>query len=371
MDLTSISSRMPRTTTVLFFLYINLLVNTGVATFTMPANVTVPAFIAFGDSMLDQGNNNYIPTFIRANFPPYGMSFLGAKATGRFTNAKTPVDLIAEKLLVKEYVPPYLDPFIDDEDMITGVSFASAATGFDPLTSTINMALPMVDQLQMFANYIRKLQVLVGKEGTENILNNSLFLVASGSDDFVLNYFSPYPMRKVQYDIPTYADFLVSKASSFVQGLHRLGARRVAVLSLPPIGCMPTSRTFGGGGENRSCSRLYNEAAEHTNEKLSAEFESLRSRDPPVKVIFADIYNPVMDMVHNPQSYGFEIVDRGCCGTGMVECSWMCNEFAHTCSDISKYLFWDSFHPTEKGYSIIVENVLERYVQNALQLWTR
>nr|XP_043634871.1 GDSL esterase/lipase EXL3-like [Erigeron canadensis] len=369
MDLIFIFSIMPIATTVLIFLFVNLLVDSGVATFTMPANVTVPAFIAFGDSIVDQGNNNYIPTFIRANFPPYGMGFLGAKATGRFTDAKTPVDLIAEKVLVKEYVPPYLDPFIEDQDMITGVSFASGATGYDPLTSTINMAVPMVDQLQMFENYIRRLEVLVGKSGTENILYNSLFLVAAGSDDFVLNYFSAYPMRKLEYDIPTYADYVVSRASSFVRTLHGLGARRVVVLSLPPIGCMPTSRTFGGGGKNRSCSTLYNRAAKHTNKKLAAEFESLRSRDPPVKVIFADIYNPVLDIVNNPQSYGFEIVDRGCCGTGKVEVSWMCNEFAQTCSDISKYLFWDSFHPTEKGYRAIVENVLERYVKDALEIW--
>ncbi|KAF5803915.1 putative triacylglycerol lipase [Helianthus annuus] len=92
MDFIFISSNIP--TTVLFCLCIYLLVSSGVATFKMPENVTIPAVIAFGDSILDQGNNNYIPTFIRANFPPYGVNFLGGKATGRFSNAKTPVDLI-------------------------------------------------------------------------------------------------------------------------------------------------------------------------------------------------------------------------------------------------------------------------------------
>lgn len=45
----------------------------------------------------------------------------------------------AEKIKVKEYVPAYLNPFIQDQDMITGVSFASGATGLDPLTSRINV----------------------------------------------------------------------------------------------------------------------------------------------------------------------------------------------------------------------------------------
>lgn len=48
---------------------------------------------------------------------------------------------LAEKLNVKQYVPPYLDPFIEDEDFITGVSFASGATGLDPLTATINVCM--------------------------------------------------------------------------------------------------------------------------------------------------------------------------------------------------------------------------------------
>ncbi|KAK1441038.1 hypothetical protein QVD17_06874 [Tagetes erecta] len=353
-------------TAFLFWVCVTLLVGSGLAIYKLPENVTIPAVIAFGDSILDQGNNNYIPTFVRANFPPYGVNFLGEKATGRFSNAKTPVDLIAEIINVKEYVPPYLNPLIEDQDLITGVSFASGATGLDPMTSTINMVIPMTDQLQMFSNYIMKLHVLVGKAQTNNIINNSLFLVATGSDDFVLDYFS-YPMRKIEYDIPSYINFLVAEASTFIQELHSLGARRVVVLSLPPIGCMPTSITFSGS-QNRTCSILYNKAAELFNKKLSSELQSLRSRHPPVKVVFADIYNPLLHIVNNPQSYGFKVVDRGCCGTGKVEVGWMCNMFGPTCSNVSNYLFWDSFHPTEKGYRIIVDNLLERYADDVLRL---
>lgn len=78
------------------------------------------------------------------------------------------------------------------------------------------MVIPMVDQLQMFSNYIRKLEVLVGKVEANNIVNNSLYLVATGSDDFVDDYFT-YPMRRIQYDLPAYTNFLVSEASTFIQ----------------------------------------------------------------------------------------------------------------------------------------------------------
>lgn len=57
---------------------------------TLPENVIVPAVIAFGDSIVDQGANNNLTTLFKANFSPYG------KSTGRFSNNKTPADMIGK-----------------------------------------------------------------------------------------------------------------------------------------------------------------------------------------------------------------------------------------------------------------------------------
>ncbi|KAL8215506.1 hypothetical protein R6Q57_022343 [Mikania cordata] len=103
----------------------------------VPDNVFVTAIITFGDSLLDSGNNNYLKTLTKANFSPYGKDFVGGKATGRFTNGKTLGDILAKALGVKEYLPAYLDPLIKDNDLLTGVSFASGGTGYDPLTSKL------------------------------------------------------------------------------------------------------------------------------------------------------------------------------------------------------------------------------------------
>jgi len=45
--------------------------------------------------------------------------------------------LAAEKLGIKEYVPAYLDPNLKSSDLVTGVCFASGASGYDPLTPQI------------------------------------------------------------------------------------------------------------------------------------------------------------------------------------------------------------------------------------------
>jgi len=60
----------------------------------LPPNVTVPAVIAFGDSIVDSGNNNNLKTLVKCNFPPYGKDFQGGVPTGRFCNGKIPSDIL-------------------------------------------------------------------------------------------------------------------------------------------------------------------------------------------------------------------------------------------------------------------------------------
>jgi len=53
----------------------------------------VPCFFIFGDSLVDNGNNNGILTLARANYYPYGIDFPQG-STGRFTNGRTTVDFL-------------------------------------------------------------------------------------------------------------------------------------------------------------------------------------------------------------------------------------------------------------------------------------
>lgn len=72
----------------------------GITTAAPPANgedsrkkELVPAMFIFGDSLIDNGNNNNLPSFAKANYFPYGIDFNGGP-TGRFSNAYTIVDQI-------------------------------------------------------------------------------------------------------------------------------------------------------------------------------------------------------------------------------------------------------------------------------------
>ncbi|XP_059302392.1 GDSL esterase/lipase EXL3-like [Lycium ferocissimum] len=324
----------------------------------LPANVVVPAVFAFGDSIVDQGNNNNIGTPIKCNFPPYGKDLMDGTPTGRFSNAKTPPDLLAEELGIKGLVPAYLDQNLRDEDLKTGVSFASGGCGYDPLTAS-SMSVPqLLDQLTLFQEYIEKLKGLVGEEEATYILSNSFYMVVAGSDDFLNSYYVT-GFRRNQYHINSYTDRIVAWASDFVQELFKLGARRIGLMGIPPIGCLPMQRTLGGGIIARGCVEEHNRAAQLTNTKMAVAIDLLSKTLPQSKLVFIDIYDLVTDFIVNHKKYGFEEVKKGCCGSGNIEVGMLCNKYSATCEDDTKYLFWDSFHPTEKGYRVLVDQIIK------------
>lgn len=68
----------------------------------------MPCFFIFGDSLVDNGNNNGILTLARANYRPYGIDFpLGA--TGRFTNGRTYVDALGKFIFIIKLVNKVLN----------------------------------------------------------------------------------------------------------------------------------------------------------------------------------------------------------------------------------------------------------------------
>ncbi|CAA7025842.1 unnamed protein product [Microthlaspi erraticum] len=96
---------------------------------------SIPGLYVFGDSLVDAGNNNYLPiSLAKSNFPPHGIDFPKKQSTGRFCNGKNAADIIAENFGLP--LPP---PFLSlrgllkwkkrESAALTGVNFASAGAG--------------------------------------------------------------------------------------------------------------------------------------------------------------------------------------------------------------------------------------------------
>ncbi|CAI0551030.1 unnamed protein product [Linum tenue] len=183
----------------------------------------VPAVIVFGDSSVDAGNNNFIPTVARSNFQPYGRDFSGGKATGRFSNGRIATDFISEAFGLRPTIPAYLDPAYNISDFAVGVTFAS--------------------------------------------------------------------------------NFLAGIAEGFLRQLYGLGARKISLGGLPPMGCMPLERTTNMMGQ-RACVDRYNVVAADFNGKMNNLTEKLNAELPGAQIVFSNPYFPLMGIIRQPSLYG-------------------------------------------------------------------
>ncbi|XP_058077139.1 GDSL esterase/lipase EXL3-like [Magnolia sinica] len=247
---------------------------------------------------------------------------------------------LASELGIKELLPAYLDPTVEIQVLVTGVSFASAGSGYDNLTAEFQVqklvlfvrcadikrdcnpgnglatppgtspvaggqcssVIPVWKQLEWLGECLKRMTEEVGEDRVEEIVAHSLYGVILGSNDLLVTYFSTH-FRKVQYEPPAYVRLLVDAASNVVKELYGMGARKIAVVGSPPLGCLPFQRTVGGGAL-RECDESVNNASMIYNSQLSKAIKSLAAQLEGSKVVYVDIYTLMFDIINHPQNYG-------------------------------------------------------------------
>ena len=88
--------------------------------------------------------------------------------------------------------------------------------------------------------------------------------------------------------------------------MYGLGARKIGVTSLPPLGCLPAAITLFGFHEPGCVARI-NTDAQAFNKKLNNAANSLQKKLPGLTVVIFDIYKPLYDVVKSPSNYGTEL----------------------------------------------------------------
>jgi hypothetical protein len=75
-------------------------------------------------------------------------------------------------------------------------------------------AISSTGQLELFLEYKERLKALVGEEEMTRVISEGIYFTVMGANDLANNYFS-IPLRRHQYDLPSYVKFLVSSAVNF------------------------------------------------------------------------------------------------------------------------------------------------------------
>ncbi|GLU14464.1 hypothetical protein SLE2022_310320 [Rubroshorea leprosula] len=302
----------------------------------------VPALFIFGDSLIDNGNNNNLPSFAKANYFPYGIDFNGGP-TGRFSNGYTMVDEIAV-LLGLPLIPAFSEA--SGAQVLHGINYASAAAGILDVTGRNFVSrIPFDGQIRNFQTTLDQITANLGAIDTAQSLAKCLFFVGMGSNDYLNNYLMPNYATRNQYNGQQYADLLVSQYHRQLTQLYNLGARKFILAGLGRMGCIPSILAQSSTG---SCSEEVNELVLPFNANVKAMMNRLNTNLPGARFIYIDIANLFEDIINNARTYGFSVVDRGCCGIGRNRGQVTCLPFQTPCPNRDEYVFWDAFHPTEK-----------------------
>ncbi|SPT19012.1 unnamed protein product [Triticum aestivum] len=323
-----------------------------------PTASAARAFFVFGDSLVDNGNNNYLMTTARADAPPYGIDFPTHMPTGRFSNGLNIPDIISE-YLGAEPALPYLSPYMRGENLLVGANFASAGVGIlnDTGVQFVNI-IRIAQQLQNFQDYQRRLAAYIGEDAARERVSQSLVLITLGGNDFVNNYYLvPFSARSQQFEIHDYVPFIISEYKKVLARLYELGARRVIVTGTGMIGCVPAELALHS--LDGSCAPDLTRAADLFNPQLERMLTELNGEVGHDDVFIAANTNRVsFDFMFNPQQYGFATAKIACCGQGPYNGIGLCTPASNVCANRDVYAYWDAFHPTERANRIIVANFM-------------
>ncbi|KAI3890932.1 hypothetical protein MKX03_005323 [Papaver bracteatum] len=306
----------------------------------------VPAVYIFGDSSLDCGNNNFLQNQAKSNFAPYGVDFPTGQPTGRATNGATARDFIAQ-FLGLPYPPAYLSL---SEEMrritTTGINYASGASGILPETGTIRGDILTLDeQINYFNSSVTN--DLPRSYSTPTIISatlaRSIFVISTGSNDYMNNYLQPHFSNSSQtYTPQQFANLLLD---TFEQQLRVW--RKFLVVGICAMGCSPIVIARAVPKPTTLCVEDINNLVNIYNNGLLTMLQRLASGLQGFTFVRADLFAQINAQFQDPVKFGYADARTPCCKFGA---SGTCIPGQNPCSDRDNRLFYDAIHPVQIVY---------------------
>ncbi|XP_071709467.1 GDSL esterase/lipase At1g29660-like [Rutidosis leptorrhynchoides] len=300
------------------------------------ADPQVPCYFIFGDSLVDNGNNNGLNTMAKANYPPYGIDFPQG-VTGRFTNGRTFADIIGQLLGFSMFIPPYATA--TNQEISTGVNYGSGAAGIrEESGSHLGDRISLDRQLLNHASIVSRLSLFQrNRTFTYEYLKKCIYISNMGSNDYINNYLMPnnYPSSRLYRTPDQYAEALVRQYSQQLMTLYRLGARKIVIFGLGAIGCAPAEIAMSG---TLACVESTNNAVKLFNDKLKPRLDELNKSFSDARFTYINITS-----ISSPQG-GAQLPITPCC---QLRSDGQCVPNSTPCPNRGLTLFYDGFHTTE------------------------
>ncbi|XP_031282242.1 GDSL esterase/lipase 7-like [Pistacia vera] len=322
---------------------------------TSPQPPLAPALYVFGDSLLDSGNNNILPTIAKVNYLPYGANFPRGH-TGRFTNGKTLADFVAE-FLGLPYSPPCLS--VNNSVPLTGLNYASGGCGILPETGRqLGKCLSLEEQFGLFEKTVKsKLPSHFNNpEKLADYLSKSIVAVSIGSNDYLSNYFdTELSYTSKRFGPEPFAQLLVDSLSRQLERLYNIGVRKAITFEIGPLGCIPwITRNHK---QNGTCVEEKNQLVQYFNNRLPAMLKNLTTTLKGSNFVLGHAYWLVYDAAINPSEYGITDARNPCC-SAWLNGTTLCIPKSKPCPNVDEHCFWDGYHLTEAMYSLVASRCI-------------
>lgn len=122
-----------------------------------------------------------------------------------------------------------------------------------------------------------------------------------------------------------------------LQRLYGQGARKVAVLGIGSLGCVPQQMAKAN---STGCVASVNNMVQLFNDKLKPLVDGLNSNLSNAQFTYINITSISSDN----SDVGIRVVNAPCCNVSSI--SGLCVRNSVPCSNRSEYAFWDNYHPT-------------------------
>jgi phospholipase/lecithinase/hemolysin len=298
--------------------------------------------VVFGTSLSDPGNafalshQHLEPPYVSPALNPVTLvpesEWPYAVGGNRFSNGPTWVEQLAKPLGLSDSVKPaYLGSTDGSSNYAVGGTRARGGV------------IGEITLSQQVTNFLRD----VGPHAP----SRALYVIEVGSND-VSDALLSLPAER-----PGILGATLGAVAGAINALyHQAGARKFLVWNVPNLGRTPAIRTVdrlsGAGGAivagAEALSRAYNEELRKLLDALP-NAPLTAGGVPGADIIQFDAFGRLEDVVGHPRRYRLQNVTDACIKPGTPPPS--------RCEDQDRFLFWDGFHPTRAGHTIVAIEV--------------
>ncbi|XP_022862678.1 GDSL esterase/lipase At5g03610-like isoform X2 [Olea europaea var. sylvestris] len=297
----------------------------------------------FGDSYADTGNVK--KSLANSWKEPYGSTFPG-KPAGRFSDGRILTDYLATFLGLKSPVA-YKWRNLRKQKWNYGMNFAYGGSG---VFNTFGDLLPNIStQIDFFEKLIND------SVYTKWDLQSSAVLVSLAGNDY-----AAYLANGGSFQgLTSFMSKVIDQLAVNLKRVHGLGARKIVVTSLQPLGCLPRSTRMLSF---QKCNETENIAVNYHNLLLQQAVVKLNNETRNCAIFIVDLYSSFTSVIQHKRDYlgnmKFKTPLKPCC-MGKND-GYLCGsvddkgaKMYTVCNDPTSAYFWDNAHPTQAGWHAV------------------